>query len=170
MAGILRKGLLAIGLFAMVVTASARNGNGSYISNHKAIAILLSHRYGIPASLILAVATVESSGGKGPAARVLNNHFGMEGRNCYCTKSGFTSRYKQYDNVFASYLDFCQLLTRKRFYRKLKNNKDCTAWVKAMSQAHYSEVPEEWEQKVMGVLAVIKSQSRKEPSTLLAIR
>jgi Bax protein len=160
--------LFIAGFTIIVTTAQAQNGY--YVANHKAIAIVLSHTYGIPAPLILAVAAVESSGGKGPAAKVLNNHFGIEGKNAYVTKTGFKSRYKQYSNVFASYLDFCKLLSHKHFYGKLKNNADCIAWVKAMSHCHYSEVPEEWEQKVLGMLAVIKMQSKKVTSPVLAIR
>ena len=165
---LLRNSLLIAGLTITVFTVEAQNG--SYIANHKAMAIVLSRTYGIPAPLILAVAAIESSGGKGPVAKVLNNHFGIEGRNNYVTKNGFRSRYKQYSNVFASYLDFCKLLSHKRFYHKLKNNTDCIAWVKAMSHCHYSEVPEEWEQKVLSMLAIIKSQSKKEALPLLAIR
>ncbi len=164
---ILKRKLLLLGLLVMILSANAQNS--TYISNHKAIAIILSHTYGIPAPLILAVATIESSGGVGPAAKVLNNHFGIEGENNFVTKSGFKSRYKQYPNVYASYLDFCELLTRKRFYHKLKNNMNCTAWVKAMAAAHYSEIPEEWEHKILGMIAGIKSQAKKEPLQLLAI-
>jgi Bax protein len=165
---LLRNSLLVAGLTIIAFTAQAQNG--SYIANHRAMAIVLSRTYGIPASLILAVAAIESSGGKGPAAKVLNNHFGIEGKNNYITKKGFKSRYKQYANVFASYLDFCTLMSHKHFYHRLKNNTDCVAWVKAMSRAHYSEVPDEWEQKVLAMLTNIKMQSKKDMPHLLAIK
>jgi flagellum-specific peptidoglycan hydrolase FlgJ len=150
---LIRKLLVAV-LLGMMFSANAQNK--TYIANHKLIAALLGESYGIPAPLILAVATIESSGGKGPAAKVLNNHFGIEGENDYVNKKGHSSRYKQYVNEWASYLDFCQLLTRKRFYNKLKGNPNPKAWVHAMSLAHYSEIPEEWENKVLSVLATIK--------------
>ncbi len=158
--------LLIVGFMAMSFAGSAQNK--SYISKYKAVAAVLAKSYGIPSSLILAVAAIESSGGKGPAARILNNHFGIEGHNEFVNKKGHSSRYKQYPNAFASYLDFCQLLTRKRFYQKLKNNPDCTAWVKAMSKAHYSEVPEEWEQKIFGMLATIKGSGKFKASESIA--
>jgi hypothetical protein len=72
--------------------------------------------------------------------------------------------------VFASYIDFCELLTRKRFYHKLKGNEDCVAWVKAMSRAHYSEVPEEWEQKVLSVLVTLTPHVKIKSSQVLASR
>ena len=117
------------------------------------MAEVLSQRYGIPAAVILAVAAVESSGGKGPAAKVLNNHFGIVGHNSFVNHRGHKSRYKQYDNEMLSYVDFCRLISRKRFYSKLKDNENCIAWVKAISHCGYSEVPDEWEKKVLGVLA-----------------
>ena len=131
-------------------TANAQNK--SYISNHKLLATVLSERYGIPASVILSIAAIESSGGAGPAAKVLNNHFGMEGKNRVVAPNGKKSRYKQYNNVIESYVDFCNVISRKKFYPSLKNNNDPKAWVKAISRAGYSEVPEAWENKVFSVL------------------
>ena len=140
-----------------VFHASAQNK--SYISNHKIVASILSQRYGIPASVILAVAAVESSGGKGPTAVVLNNHFGIVGKNDFVNNKGHKSRYKQYNNELASYMDFCKLISHKHFYKRLKGNNDCIAWVKAIGNAGYSEQPEQWQQKVLGVLSGIRLQS-----------
>jgi uncharacterized FlgJ-related protein len=157
---ILRRKLLILGLIAIMFSANAQNR--VYIANHKLIATILSQSYGIPASLILAVATVESSGGNGPAAKVLNNHFGIVGKNEIVNRFGHKSRYKQYHNEIASYIDFCKMLSRKRFYHKLKNNSNPMLWVKAMSNSHYSEAPEEWEQKVIGALQLIKAETNKD--------
>jgi len=142
--------VFVLALLVSVVVANAQNKN--YITDHKIIATLLSEHYGIPASVILAVAAVESSGGAGPVAKVLNNHFGIVGKNNFVNNNGHKSRYKQYDNEYASYIDFCNMISRKKFYKKLKNNENPQAWIKAMSQSGYSEVPQEWEQKIMSVL------------------
>jgi Bax protein len=99
------------------------------------------------------VAAVESSGGAGPAAKVLNNHFGIVGKNNIVNDQGHKSRYKQYDNVFASYLDFCRVISRKSFYGHLKDNDNIKSWIVALSRAGYSEEPEQWERKVYSVLA-----------------
>ena len=157
---LLRRKVLIIGLLAIMFSANAQNK--AYIATHLFIATILSQSYGIPAPVILAVASIESSGGNGPAAKVLNNHFGIEGKNEIVNKNGHKSRYKQYANEIASYIDFCKLMTRKRFYHKLKNNPNPQAWVKAMSNAHYSEMPEEWEQKVMSAIFAIRSQIGKD--------
>ncbi len=147
---ILKRKILLLALLAVMCSASAQNK--SYITDHKIIATLLSEHYGIPASVILAVAAVESSGGAGPVAKVLNNHFGIVGKNNIVNHLGHKSRYKQYENEYASYIDFCDMISRKRFYGRLKNNNNPQLWIKAMSHAGYSEVPEEWEQKIMSVL------------------
>ena len=148
--------ILVVLFSASVFCASAQNK--SYIFNHKLVAAVLAQSYGIPAPVILSIATVESSGGAGPTARVLNNHFGIVGRNSFVNHKGRKSRYKQYNNELASYVDFCKLISHKRFYKKLKGNTDCTAWVKAISRCGYSEAPGQWEQRVFSVLYSLKSQ------------
>lgn len=147
---ILRRTGLVCMLMMAVLVANAQNKK--YITNHKILASALSMRYGIPASVILAVAAVESSGGAGPVAKVLNNHFGIVGENRYVNHRGHKSRYKQYSNEYASYIDFCDMISRKRFYARLKDNKNPQAWIKAMSQSGYSESPAEWEEKINSVL------------------
>jgi Bax protein len=147
---LIKRKILVLALLGMIFTANAQNKK--YIENHKLLATVLSGKYGIPASVILAVAAVESSGGVGPAAKVLNNHFGMEGKNNIVTPNGKKSRYKQYNNVVASYIDFCDVISRKRFYPALKDNEDPKAWLKAISKSGYSEEPEQWEFKVFSVL------------------
>ncbi len=148
--------ILVVLFSASVFCAGAQNK--SYIFNHKLIAAVLAQSYGIPAQVILSIATVESSGGAGPTARVLNNHFGIVGRNSFINRRGRKSRYKQYSNELASYVDFCRLISHKRFYKKLKGTNDCTAWIKAISHCGYSEQPGQWEQRVFSVLYSFKSQ------------
>jgi len=148
---ILKRKLLVLVLMVAIFSANAQNSK--YITNHKIIATVLGEHYGIPASVILAVAAVESASGSGAVAKVLNNHFGIVGHNNIVNHRGNKSRYKQYDNVYASYIDFCNLMTRKKFYSKLKNNDNPQLWVKAISRTGYSEQPEEWEKRIMSVLA-----------------
>lgn len=147
---IIKRKILVLALLAVICTSYAQNKR--YINDHKIMATLLSQHYGIPSSVILAIAAVESSGGAGPTAKVLNNHFGMVGHNDIVNRYGHKSRYKQYGNEIASYIDFCNVVSRKRFYSRLKDNDDPKAWIKALSRAGYSETPEEWERKVFSVL------------------
>ena len=160
---LVKRELLAAGLLLSCSTANAQHI--TYINNHKALAYALSEYYGIPAKLILAVATLESASGKGEVACVLHNHFGIIGKNDYVNQKGQKSRYKQYDNVIASYIDFCNLLTHKPFYKRLKNNDNCVLWVKAMARAHYSETPKDWQHKVLGVLDYINHHTDQLDAT-----
>ncbi len=148
---IIKRKILVLALLAIICSANAQNNK--YINNHKVMAAVLSEHYGIPAAVILAIATVESSGGNAPTARVLNNHFGMVGHNDIVNRRGHKSRYKQYGHEIASYIDFCEVVKRKRFYARLKDNSNPAAWVKALSRCGYSELPEQWEQKVFSVLS-----------------
>jgi len=151
---ILKRKVLIVALLGIICTATAQNNK--YITNHKVMAAVLAEHYGIPASVILAVASIESSGGAAPTAKVLNNHFGMVGSNSFVNSKGHKSRYKEYANELASYIDFCELVTRKKFYARLKDNDDPKVWVKALSRSGYSELPAVWEQKVYSTLSANK--------------
>ncbi len=149
------KRLFIIMLFGLVAQSAVAQ-QSAYITNHRLFASLLAAHYGIPASVILAVATVESAAGEAPVARVLNNHFGMVGENKYINRRGNKSRYKQYDNEYASYIDFCELISHKKFYARLRNNTDPKAWVRALSHCGYSECPAEWEQHILNMLSATR--------------
>jgi len=120
----------------------------SYVANHRFLAKVLSVIYGIPSPIILGVAIVESSAGTCDVAVVLNNHFGIAGRNHYKNRYGHKSRYKQYHNDIESYIDFCIYLSHKRYYRRLRYKKNINLWIEAMSAKGYSEMPEEWAFKI----------------------
>jgi len=59
------------------------------------------------------------------------------------------TRYKQYNDSLASYVDFCKLMTKKKFYKKLKDSADYVLWAEAISASGYSEIPEYWKTKVV---------------------
>ncbi len=120
----------------------------AYIKDHKVLAGILAETYGIPYSVILAVAIVESSAGTSDIAKVLNNHFGIVGKNEFENSRGNKSRYRQYDNEIASYIDFCIYISNKKFYHKLKGKTDTKLWIRAISHCGYSEAPEAWVQKI----------------------
>src|SRR6266567_3657880 len=88
----------------------AQTSISDYISRYKTLASALSEQYGIPVAIILGVAIVESSAGKGPAVQHLNNHFGIEGKNTLASQGKHKSRYKEYECGEQSYEDFCQMI------------------------------------------------------------
>lgn len=56
---------------------SAQN---SYINQYKSLATELSQEFGIPTTVILSIAYMETGGGTSSACKDLNNHFGMTGK------------------------------------------------------------------------------------------
>ena len=119
------------------------NAQNTYIQDNEKIANALSKEYGIPSSIILAVAFVESGGGTSKNSKTLNNHFGIVGSN-----NVTNSKYKSFASVTDSYRAFCELLSRKKYYSQLKGSDNHNAWVKAIASAGYSTQPEEWKRRI----------------------
>lgn len=126
-------------------------GQKTYINKYKSTARSLSVKYGIPSSVILGVAVVESSSGQNRNSKLLKNHFGIAGKN-NLRKKGIYTKYKQYPTVNASYIDFCKVITRKSFYKKMKGSKNYAKWVDAISKTGYSTQPATWKKKVTTVI------------------
>ncbi|MEI9911305.1 MAG: glucosaminidase domain-containing protein [Bacteroidota bacterium] len=104
------------------------------------------------ASVMLGVAIMESGSGTSRNCKLLNNHFGIIGKNNLLKTKGVKSRYKQYPDAMASYVDFCRLMTKKKFYKKLKGNMDHKLWADAISKAGYSEIPAIWKQRLLDII------------------
>ena len=140
-------------LVAIIVLLFAFSGpllsQSKYVKMHKPMVDSLSEEYGIPSSVILGVAILESGSGTSRNARMLNNHFGIVGKNKATT---FKSRYKQYDDVRESFKDFCKLLKKKKYYKNLKGNMNYMPWIESISKAGYSEVPDIWKQRVISTI------------------
>lgn len=137
---------LLTGLLALSVTVAAQSK--SFIKQFRPLADSLSAEYGIPAAVILGVAIVESGSGTSRNCKLLNNYFGIVGKNNLLKTKGIKTRYKQYPSATASFVDFCKLLAKKKYYKKLKGNMDHTLWVDAISKSGYSEVPAVWKKRV----------------------
>jgi len=78
-----------------------------YIDEHKHKAQMLQHSTGVPASIQIAQAIIESGAGRSNIAKKANNHFGIRcGDNWkgkrYFSKSGC---WRQYDNIGLSFVD-----------------------------------------------------------------
>ena len=145
-------GRTAVLLLCLFLLAATANAQGRYLKTYRPLADSLSVVYGIPASVMLGVAIIESGSGTSRNARLLNNHFGIVGKNNLLKTKGIRSRYKQYPSVKASYIGFCQLLTRKKFYPRLRGNNDYKRWLDAMSKAGYSEAPVEWKARISAAI------------------
>ncbi|MEH6308371.1 glucosaminidase domain-containing protein [Olivibacter sp. CPCC 100613] len=124
-----------------------------YINNHKTIADSLSKAYGIPSSVILGIAILESGNGQSRNSKLLHNHFGIVGSNKLKETHGIKSRYKQYTSTMGSFIHFCKLISGKYFYNRLKGTDDATKWVDAISKAGYSTHPQTWKARILKTIS-----------------
>ena len=145
---------LIIGLAICILPGvlSAQNSSHRYVQKYRPLADSLARSYGIPSAVIIGISLLESASGTSRNCRLLNNYFGIIGRNNLLRTRGIRTRYKQYASDTASFIDFCRLMTRKRFYPKLKNTSNSLLWVQAISKAGYSEVPAIWQKRVMSTI------------------
>jgi len=141
---------LALLYVCCVHTGYAQN---KYINNHKSVADSLSKVYGIPSSVILGVAVLESGNGTSRNSKLLNNHFGIVGSNKLRQTHGIKSRYKQYSNSLGSFIHFCKLISNKYFYTKLKGSSDASKWVDAISKTGYSTHPNTWKARILATIS-----------------
>jgi len=123
---------------------SAQN---SYINQYEPIATELSREFGIPSAIILSIAYVETGGGNSKHAQTLNNHFGMVGKNTVNA-----SKFKSFESSKESFRAFCEMISRKKYYQKMKGNLDYSQWLNAIASAGYAGKPTEWKQKINTVI------------------
>jgi Bax protein len=101
---------------------------------------------------MLGIAIIESGAGKSRNCKLLNNHFGIKGKNDLLKTKGIKTAYKQYPDGRASYVSFTLLMTRKKFYPKLKGKMNHTLWLDAISKSGYSTVPDEWKRNITAAI------------------
>jgi flagellum-specific peptidoglycan hydrolase FlgJ len=155
---------LTICCLLLLVTniCSAQEVTLKYIRKHLPLATNLSQQWGIPVSIILGVSILESGSGTSPNCRQLNNYFGVKGRNHLKKRH---TKYKQYASAEESFADFCGIVSRKRFYPKLKNNMDYHIWLKDMNKSKYSSAKEVWMHRITLVINKYKLYKHDEKQT-----
>jgi flagellum-specific peptidoglycan hydrolase FlgJ len=124
-----------------------------YIEKYKKVAIKEMNRGGVPASIILAQAMLESASGSSELAKKANNHFGLK---CTDDWNGPTlgrkdddrdsrgslvdSCFRRYDNVADSYADYSEFMREYRRYRFLfdLDPTDYKGWARGLQSAGYA--------------------------------
>lgn len=120
----------------------------SYIQRFKGIAVTEMNRYGIPASITMAQAILESGIGKSDLAKYANNHFGIKctsdwnGKGYYKDDDKKDDCFRVYKNPEESFRDHSEFLKRKRyaFLFELDKN-DYVGWAKGLKTAGYATNP-----------------------------
>ena len=129
-------------------TINADNTRRQYIEQYKDIAIRDMKSYGIPASITLAQACLESNNGNSVLATKGNNHFGIKCHNW----SGATIKhnddkrnecFRKYKNVRESYQDHCDFLRYSSRYSSLFDLplSDYKGWAYGLKAAGYATDP-----------------------------
>jgi hypothetical protein len=120
----------------------------NYIDRFKNISIEEMNRYGIPASITLAQAILESGTGKSDLAKYANNHFGIKctkdwkGKGYYKDDDVKDECFRVYNNPEESFKDHSQFLKRKRYASLFELDKnDYEGWAKGLKDAGYATNP-----------------------------
>lgn len=120
----------------------------AYIEQYKGIAIAEMEQYGIPASIKLAQALLESGNGNSTLAREANNHFGIkctpewEGGKTYHDDDRRNDCFRVYKRVEDSFHDHSQFLLRNRYAALFELDKDdYKGWARGLKAAGYATNP-----------------------------
>ena len=105
--------------------------------------------YGIPASIILAQACLESGNGNSRLAVKGNNHFGIKchngwkGKKIYKTDDKFGDCFRKYISAEESFKDHSEFLKNGRRYQSLfsLSQTDYKAWARGLKAAGYATNP-----------------------------
>jgi LysM repeat protein len=138
--------LLLATLFANSQTRTSRS---EYIDAYKALAISEMHRTGIPASIKMAQACLESSNGNSKLSLQSNNHFGIKCRNdwkgarVYHDDDRAKECFRKYRTVEESYIDHSGFLTENTRYSGLfqLDKYNYKAWAHGLRSAGYATDP-----------------------------
>ena len=148
--------LSLLGLFSSFSTDNPISLSEAYIDQYKDLAIIEMHRSGIPASITLAQALVESRYGTSGLAVEANNHFGIK---CKSYWTGFTyyhkdddydkngklmkSCFRAYDSALDSYIDHSNFLIITPWYQDLfsYSKTDYVSWAKGLKESGYATNP-----------------------------
>jgi hypothetical protein len=132
---------------------SARSQNKmsreDYINTFKELAIREMLRSGVPASITIAQACLESDNGNSSLAQKSNNHFGIKcksdwkGAREYKDDDEKNECFRSYRTVYESYVDHTDYLMQTPRYAYLfkLSNKDYNAWAKGLRTAGYATDP-----------------------------
>jgi hypothetical protein len=119
-----------------------------YIERFAPLAVAEMEKFGIPASITLAQALLESNAGESSLAQEANNHFGIKciSKSCapgHCINHKDESHkdfFVKYENIWASFRDHSNFLAKGKRYAGLfkLDRSDYAAWAKGLKEAGYA--------------------------------
>lgn len=146
--GIFKKLLICALALPSMVFAQQRESLPEYIETYKYIAMAEMRQTGIPASIKLAQAILESGFGNSELAVEANNHFGIKchnwtGDTYYYDDDEADECFRVYHSPLHSFLDHTEFLTTRPRYAFLFELEPTNyeAWAYGLSQAGYATNP-----------------------------
>ncbi len=120
-----------------------------YIALYKDIAVEEMHKSGIPASITLAQACLESGDGNSRLAREANNHFGIkchgwQGATIYHDDDQPNECFRSYEKPEDSFADHSDFLRYRQRYASLfeLSHDDYRGWAEGLKKAGYATDPQ----------------------------
>jgi hypothetical protein len=120
-----------------------------YIKTYKNLAVIEMQRSGIPASITMAQACLESGDGNSRLARKANNHFGIKchndwnGKTIHHDDDKKNECFRKYKTVYDSYHDHSDYLMNQSRYDFLfeLDPEDYRGWARGLKKAGYATDP-----------------------------
>jgi hypothetical protein len=145
----MKKSIRLILIFCMTIQIGWTQNNATtiaYIAQYKTIAMKEMKRTGVPASITLAQAILESNSGESNLAKNHNNHFGIKcksdwtGAKAYQDDDAKQECFRAYDNAEVSFKDHSNFLKNRPNYVDLflLDPVDDTAWAYGLKKAGYA--------------------------------
>ncbi len=130
----------------LITQAFSQNSRAEYIQQYQILAIEEMNRSGIPASIKMAQACLESADGKSELSRKSNNHFGIKcksywkGKKVYYDDDEKDECFRKYKTVEESYIDHTNFLMDNPRYGDLfkLQTDDYIGWAKGLKKAGYA--------------------------------
>lgn len=140
---------VVLSCLSIAIWAQSKNtAYEAYIEQYRQIAIEQQRKHGIPASITMAQAILESAAGKSELAMKANNHFGIK---CTSDWPGKTYKYgdnranecfRKYADVADSYEDHSLFLKRKHYERLFALSvTDYKNWARGLKDCGYATDP-----------------------------
>jgi LysM repeat protein len=147
----IRKTLLSVVFIILTITSFSQRilSREEYIALYAELAVSEMARSGIPASITLAQACLESGNGNSTLSIKSNNHFGIKcksswrGKKVYHDDDERNECFRQYNSVGESYIDHTDFLMNNTRYGELFTLKltDYKGWARGLKKAGYATNP-----------------------------
>ncbi|MGV8096019.1 MAG: glucosaminidase domain-containing protein [Mangrovibacterium sp.] len=136
-------------LFYQITFSQRIYNRQEYIETYRKLAVLEMQRTGVPASITLAQACLESSNGNSELSRKSNNHFGIKckstwnGKRVYHDDDERNECFRRYNSVEESYIDHSNFLSANPRYSTLFTLEitDYKGWAHGLKRAGYATNP-----------------------------